>query len=256
LRAEGSWTGELTQRTKDGRVLTVESRLQLETFGDQRLVLESTHDVTERKVLENRQRLLLNELGHRVNNTLAVVQAIAHRTAQGGPNGDFVETFDGRIAALARAHRLLMQSNWEGADLYALARSQLEPYMSDKPNGVRIAGAPVLLPTDLATPFGLVLHELATNAAKHGSLSGPDGAVDLTWTVGTRDSRRALSVVWQEENGVSVTSPKRTGLGSALIEHAIPGAAVKREFLPKGLICTIEVPLKETPQGGSDGGPG
>jgi two-component system CheB/CheR fusion protein len=115
----------------------------------------------------------------------------------------------------------------------------------------------VLLPADLATPFGLVLHELATNAAKHGSLSGTDdGAVDLRWTVGMRDSRRTLSVVWQEKNGVSVTSPRTTGLGSALIEHAIPAAAVKREFLPEGLLCTIEVPLTETTRSGSDGGPG
>ena len=187
LSADGSWSGEVRHRTKDGRELTIESRIVLESLDGRKLALESTRDVSERKVWEEQQGLLLRELTHRVKNTLAVVQAIAHQTLRRAPsNADFVERFDGRLTALARAHDLLVKSEWKGADLEELARDQLGAY----PDRLRIEGERVLLPADLATPFSLVLHELATNAAKHGALSRARGRVNLSWTVGSRNARQ------------------------------------------------------------------
>jgi two-component system CheB/CheR fusion protein len=254
LLAEGSWTGELKHRTKDGRELTIESRLHLEAVDGRRLVLESTRDVTERKLWEQRQQLLLGELSHRVKNTLAVVQAIAHQTLRGDASvDDLVERFDGRLSALAGAHNLLMQSDWKGADLGALARSQLEPYTAADPDRLRLQGEPVVLPADIATPFGLVLHELATNAAKHGALSRANGTVNLSWTMNSQNNQRVLAVVWRENGAPPVKQPMTSGLGSRLIDHAIPGATVSREFPAGGLLCTVELPLPPAETGAAGG---
>jgi two-component system, chemotaxis family, CheB/CheR fusion protein len=252
LLAEGSYSGEVRHRTKDGRELTIDTRIVLQTMGSKRLALESTRDVTERKQWERRQQLLLGELAHRVRNTLAVVQAIAHQSMRTSQSGEeFVQRFDGRLLALASTHTLLVNSEWEGADLATLARSQLEPYYtSDNPDRVRIGGEPVTLPADLATPFGLILHELATNAAKHGALSKPRGSVTIEWTV-TRNDPRVLKVVWREQGGPPVQQPKTSGFGSALIENGISSATVKREFHRAGLICTIELPLSKPAENGS-----
>jgi two-component system CheB/CheR fusion protein len=244
LLEEGSWRGELKHRTKDGRELTVETRIQLQTVDGRRLVLESTRDVTERKLWEQRQRLLLGELSHRVKNTLAVVQAIAHRTLRDSASTeDFVERFDGRLLALAGAHNLLIKSDWQGADLSELARTQLEPYTSANPDRLRLQGEPVLLTADIATPFGLVLHELATNAAKHGALSREQGTVNVSWRISDRNNQSVLTVVWREKGGPPVTQPTPSGLGSKLIDHAIPGAKISREFQTDGLVCAMELPL-------------
>jgi two-component system CheB/CheR fusion protein len=252
LQREGSWSGELDHKTKDGRTLTVESRLQLETFDGHQLVFESTRDITERKAWESRQHMLLRELGHRVRNTLTVVQAVAHQTFRGvqGYEGA-LRLFEGRLSALATAHNLLTDSHWSGADLMSLARHQLEPYMSGGFDRISMSGEAVSLPPSIATPFGLVLHELATNAARHGSLSVPAGVVELTWVVGLKSSERILTVTWRETRGPPVQRPSFGGLGSALIEGAIPEATVKRDFAPDGLVCTIEVPLMLAAENGS-----
>jgi two-component system, chemotaxis family, CheB/CheR fusion protein len=254
LIEDGRWTGELMHRSKDGRELVVEARLQLESFGGRRLVLESTRDATERKRWETRQRLLLSELTHRVKNTLAVVQAVAHQTLRSSSSKeDFVKSFDGRLAALASAHDLLFASNWKGADLATLAHQQLDPYVSENRDRLRIEGVPILLPADVATPFGLVLHELATNAAKHGSLSQSAGAVNVGWTRGSRNGQQVLTVVWRETGGPPVQSPASKGFGSALIENGIPNATVTRSFASSGFACTIELPLPSEPEDGALG---
>ncbi|MEZ5784892.1 MAG: chemotaxis protein CheB [Xanthobacteraceae bacterium] len=244
LEREGRWSGELKQRARDGRELTMETRMVLESFDGRRLVLESSRDITDRKAWERRQEMLLSELAHRVKNTLAVVQAIAHQTQRTSSSSeDFIERFDGRLSALAAAHRLLVQSDWNGAELAALAREQLEAHVAENPDRVRLSGEPVVLPPDLATPFGLVLHELSTNAAKYGSLSRPDGTVTVSWTVGKRNNERLLTIVWEEAGGPPAQAPKQIGFGSRLIDNSIPKTRVKREFRPDGLVCTIEVAL-------------
>jgi two-component system CheB/CheR fusion protein len=244
LLKEGSWSGERRHKTKDGRELTVESRMQLESFDGRRLVLESTRDITERKAWEKRQNMLLHELSHRVRNTLTVVQAIAHQTLRTSPSPEeFTECFEGRLAALASVHERLVQSEWQGADLATLARDHLMPYAPDGPDRLRLEGDPVALPADLATPFGLVLYELATNAAKYGALSVPDGRIELQWHIVEDNDRRVLHLVWREQDGPPVRRPTKSGMGSALIEHAIPHATVKHELHENGLLCIIEVSL-------------
>jgi two-component system, chemotaxis family, CheB/CheR fusion protein len=245
LAEAGSWAGELAQMTKDGRQLMVESRLQLDTFNGRRLVLESTRDVTGRRAAEQRQRLLMRELSHRVRNILAVTQAIARYTLRSDqPMERVLETFEGRLATLARAHSLLMESNWHGADLDKLAHRQLDALAGETPDRLRIDGEPVVLSPELATPFGLVLHELGTNAAKYGALSTRTGRVAVTWTVAPH-SQRTLRFKWSETGGPTVAGPTATGFGSTLIDTAIPKAKVKREFQSAGFVCEIELVLPE-----------
>jgi two-component system CheB/CheR fusion protein len=241
--AQGSWDGELRQRARDARILIVEAHLDLEEFDGRRLVLETSRDVTQRRALQERQQLLLSELTHRVKNTLAVVQAIAHQTEVTSTSpAQFVERFSGRLAALATAHGLLVQSDWQGADLAALTRVQLQAYASDG-RRMRIEGPAVSLPAELATPVGLVLHELATNAAKHGALSRSGGEVGVTWELSGRDGQRVLQLTWRETGGPQAAESAPCGLGSKLIDNAIPGARVRRQLGVDGLKCTIELPL-------------
>jgi two-component system, chemotaxis family, CheB/CheR fusion protein len=244
LREEGMWSGELLHRAKDGRVLTVEAVMQLETVEGRQLALQSMRDVTDRKVWEERQSMFQRELRHRLKNTLAVVQAIAHQTMRWHPTaGEFMERFDGRLEALGSAHGLLSDSNWEGIDLAQLVRKQLAPYSRADAPRYRADGEPIVLSIDLATPFGLVLHELATNAVKYGALSQPEGTILVKWSVKSKDGRRALDFTWEEHGIPSVPEAAPRGFGSALIQNAIPNAIVHREFHADSLVCTIEVPL-------------
>jgi two-component system, chemotaxis family, CheB/CheR fusion protein len=251
LARDGNWSGELIQKAKDGREITVESRLHLEAVDGRRLVLESARDITDRKAWEAKQRLLLGELSHRVRNTLTIILAIADQTMQSTPSlEEFVKKFRGRIEALASTHNMLLQSEWQGADLASLAQHQLEPFVPDgRRSRVAINGDPITLPPDLATPIGLVLHELAVNASKFGALSTPKGSVQVTWGTTGNSGSRTLKLTWRESDGPSVKKAKTSGFGSILIERGIPGATVHREFAPTGVICTIEVPLAAVPAG-------
>lgn len=246
LLRRGTWSGELQHLTKSGSPVTVESRLQMERMDGSHLVLESTRDVTDRKAWDRRQRLLLRELTHRVKNTLAVVQSIANQTLRHSrTREDFVERFSARLAALATAHSLLVQSDWTGADFEELARAQLDPYTTENPERLHMEGPMLGLPAELATPFGLVLHELAANAAKYGALSRDEGRVVLQWTVVPRDGEKVLSVVWREEGGPQLRRAVKPGFGSMLIDQGVPGAKVAREFTKEGFVCTIDLPLRE-----------
>lgn len=245
----GRWSGELHHTAKSGQVLTVESQIELMTLDDRRLVLESTRDITDRKRWERRRQLLLNELSHRVKNTLAVVQSLARQTLRTTDSSeDFVERFEGRLAALANAHKLLVESDWSGAELGALAFTQLDAYAGSDRHRLQIKGAPVTLPPDIATPFGLVLHELATNAAKYGAFSTEGGQVELSWTGG--NNGRQLTVVWKERGGPPVKPPETQGFGGVLIEKSLPEATVHRDFEPDGVVCTIVIELPEAGQNG------
>jgi two-component system CheB/CheR fusion protein len=219
-------------------------------------------DVSERHQVEQalregeaRQRLLLGELTHRVRNILTVIQAIARHTLRADQtNKELIDRFEGRLSALANAHTLLVESEWKGAGLADLAQQQLAAYAPQQPDRLRIEGAPVLLPADLATPFGLVLHELAVNAAKYGALSNRTGKVAVTWSVKRSSNPTTLHFEWKETGGPAVKQPAPVGFGSTLIESAIPGGQVKREFRGDGLVCTIDVALPEPGQTTAKGG--
>jgi two-component system CheB/CheR fusion protein len=187
----------------------------------------------------------LHDLAHRLKNTLAVVQSIAHQTMRMHPTPEeFVARFDGRLAALGSAHDLLSQSSWESADLAGLVQQLLAPYVSEGSDRYRVEGAPIELPVDLVAPFSLVLHELAANAAKYGVLSQAGGTVLMSWSVKSREGRRILEFLWEEHGVTSVSESARPSLGSTLMENAIPNSTVRRRFHADGLACTIGFPIQ------------
>jgi two-component system CheB/CheR fusion protein len=244
LLEKGLWKGDLRQIGRDGRILTVECSIELVPVNGRRYVLESVRDATQSKALEARQHLLVSELTHRVKNLLTVVQGIVHQTRRNSSSTDeFERKLDGRITALANSQKLLVESAWQGAGLRELIEHQVAPHVGEDRSRLDLEGEPVALPPDVATPFGLVLHELATNAAKYGALSGRSGRVVLHWRALQRGGGDAIEVVWREVNGPPVKQGNKSGFGSRLIGHAIPGAGVKHEFLPEGICCTIELPL-------------
>jgi two-component system CheB/CheR fusion protein len=205
-------------------------------------------DVTERQEAETRweerQKLLLSELSHRVKNIFAVVQSVVSQTLRGsGASAQVLAALESRLQAIGRSHELLVGNEWNGAYLADVAREQLAGYLSQKPSRIRLEGPPVHLGSDAATPFGLLLNELATNAAKYGALSNGEGRVNMIWELIEGDRGRRLKVMWSERGGPPVSAPKETGFGSYLIDRGLPEARVQREFRPGGLVCTIEMPV-------------
>jgi two-component sensor histidine kinase len=198
-------------------------------------------DVTDRVRAETQQKLLLDELNHRVKNSLATVQSIAAQTLRNNPEPEaFREAFEARLLALSATHDLLTASNWRGAQLRDVLAMEFRPYGSER---YEFEGPDVALSSNEALALGLLFHELATNAAKYGALSRPEGCVRVKWTV--EDAR--LSLTWREQGGPKVAPPTRRGFGSRLIERSLKGEIggdASLEFHEDGLTCRIALPLK------------
>lgn len=203
-------------------------------------------DITARKAAEDRQRLLLDELNHRVKNTLASVQSIAMQTLRHAEHpADFNEAFIERIHALARAHELLSEASWDGASLADVIERTLHVHVAegDRRN-VILSGPAVRLGPNAAVTLNMVFHELATNASKYGALSTPDGQVDVAWSLAA--SGEAIMLDWRESGGPAVSPPGRRGFGSRLIERGLTremGGEAQMSFLPGGLWCHIRLPI-------------
>jgi two-component system CheB/CheR fusion protein len=213
-------------------------------------LVNTVQDVSSRKLWEINQKLLLGELSHRVKNMLSIVQAMARQTFRGsGAPEQTLQSFEARLRSLSGAHELLIASDWKGADLATLVDQQLDSHLGSNSKQLIAEGPNVRLAPQLAVPFAMMVHELATNALKYGALSNARGSVSLTWSVSGRDGKQFLRVRWQEKGGPRVSKPPNSGFGSYLIEHGLPEATVRREFEPAGLVCTIEVPLTGTPSG-------
>jgi PAS domain S-box-containing protein len=199
-------------------------------------------DISEQKRAEERLQFLLNELNHRVKNTLATVQAIASQSFRTLPRENF-ETFHDRLVALSRAHDLLMQKNWEATDLREIVRQSVAPLGAKRPDSrLAIEGPAVLIAADRAAPWSMALHELCTNALKHGAFKTDAGQVRIAWDA---PQRGQLRFRWSEHGGPPVTVPQHRGFGSRLIEslgRELAGSA-NLEFEPDGLICTIDAPV-------------
>ena len=201
-------------------------------------------DVTERVLFLSQQKLLLDELNHRVKNNLATVQSIAYQTARYSPDLDtFRRTFEARLIALSRTHDVLTANAWESADLQTLLASELEPYGDSR---VRLQGPSVRLSAQQALALGLVTHELATNAAKYGALSADDGCVRVTWTIEAAADGEALGLEWIESDGPAVREPTERGFGSRLIERGVSeaGGEVRKEWRAEGVRVHIAMPLQ------------
>lgn len=215
---------------------------------------EQVGRVIERKRTEDHQRLLVNELNHRVKNTLAIVQGIASQTFRGGAAEPKARAaFDSRLTALAAAHDVLTAEKWEAASLHQIVEKTGLGCGADE-RRVRISGPDVLLDPQMAVSLAMALHELCTNAVKYGALSGDAGVVTVSWTIADAADEQSLTLHWQEEGGPSVIAPERRGFGSRMIERALASelrGSAGLEFLPGGVRCTIKAPLPARVQGES-----
>ncbi|MBZ8132091.1 hypothetical protein CLD20_02265 [Afifella sp. IM 167] len=186
-----------------------------------RLFSEAQEEIAARRATQARQELLIRELHHRVKNTLAIVQAIAGLTARSVEGVDaFNAAFSGRLASLASTHTLLTEWSWERAPLRGLLQAQLEPYASD----YTLEGPELELTATQAVPIGMAVHELATNAAKYGALSTPDGRLTVRWHLNApaeEGKPQTLVFEWQERGGPPVSPPQRKGFGSRLLAEVL-----------------------------------
>ncbi|MET0723421.1 MAG: sensor histidine kinase [Tardiphaga sp.] len=192
---------------------------------------------------ETLHALLVEELNHRVKNTLAVLQAIASQTFRGASKEERA-TFDGRLGALAKAHDLLSQEKWAGANVSDVVSRVLEPYAIIGSRRMRISGPKVPLAPPRAVMMSMILHEIATNAAKYGALSNDAGTVSIDWQV--LETAEKLQLTWVESGGPRVHAPTRKGFGSRLIERGARdqlGGSATADFLPTGVVYTIESAL-------------
>jgi len=229
---------------KNGGVIWVEVAASLvrDPEGGEPFAIRILRDITDRKRAEEQQRLLLSELNHRVKNTLAVVQGLAHQTFKGsGISPEAKRLFEGRLGALAAAHNLLMHHTWEPTPIQAATEAALRPFHTSKPR-ITVDGPETLLTPSATVTLTLALHELATNAAKYGALSNDEGRIDVHWA---RAGGR-LVFTGREVGGPPVRKPATTGFGTRLLEKAVArdlGAKVTIDFDPAGVICTISAPL-------------
>lgn len=206
-------------------------------------------DITERREAEERRDLLMREVNHRARNTLAIVQAILRLTRSTDPAA-YARLVEGRIAALARAQALLAAERWTGAPLMTVLREELAPFgaaedaAEDDRGRFILSGAPLRLQAEAVQPLAMVFHELATNAAKHGALSRPEGRLEVRW--GADDAAGLLRIRWTETGGPAPGLPKHRGVGSRVVEATIAGqlgGSIERRWPDEGLVCDIAVPL-------------
>jgi PAS domain S-box-containing protein len=206
------------------------------------------NDVTDHVLTEQRQALLIRELHHRVRNTLATVQGVMTTTAKTSANiEEFQEAFSGRIASLAKTHAVLTEQPHQSVSFQQLLTQELGPYSDDHGLRIRLSGPAVDLPSQIAVPLGMAVHELTTNAVRHGALAKAEGRVEVGWSLIEKDGEPALLCEWNEFAGSPVTPRCRDGFGSMLLERVLPqqiAAEVTVDFAPGGFRLRMAVPLQ------------
>jgi len=245
-----SYRAEYRIVRSDGRLMWMSGRgrvIERGRDGKARRVANIVVDVTERKKNEERTKLLIDELNHRVKNTLATVQAIVAQTLRDAGGAAAREPIEARLQSLSRSHDLLTRENWEGAALGEVVEEALRPFIrSNGDRRIRIEGPLVRLRPKVILSLGMALHELATNASKYGALSGETGQVAIWWEPATADGAKYLDLFWREHGGPEVTPRSRRGFGSRLIEQGLAhelGGKAQLEYLRGGLYCKISFPL-------------
>ncbi|MFZ5721209.1 MAG: sensor histidine kinase [Pseudomonadota bacterium] len=208
-------------------------------------------DIDERKRADERRILLINELNHRVKNTLAAVQSIARQTLRAGrPPEQTLELFTARLVALSGAHDVLTRENWEGAGLREIVAGALAPFGAQGEGRLEVSGPDVRLSARAALALAMALHELATNAAKYGALSSETGRVDLTWRIDPTTEASLLELEWRERGGPAVSTRRKAGFGSRLLIQGLPAELDGRAdltFAPEGLVWRLSAPLNAGP---------
>jgi PAS domain S-box-containing protein len=257
---EGSSSGgtEVLYRRKDG------SEFWAAVFispvrgvgGDIVQYFASLVDLTKHKEDEVRLRMLIDELNHRVKNTLSTVQSIVWQTLRTTTDPMAVrQSIESRLFALSRTHDLLTREKWESAGLLDIAHDALEPFgvSGDRADRIVITGENVRFPPKAALALSIAFNELATNAVKYGALSNASGSILIGWTMGAASAGERLLLSWKEEGGPPVTPPAHKGFGSRVLErglvHELEGT-VHLDYRPDGLVCTMEIPL---PKGARNG---
>jgi two-component system, chemotaxis family, CheB/CheR fusion protein len=202
-------------------------------------------DISERRRYSDQRNVLLQELNHRVKNSLATVQSIAAQSFRYTDTREaFQQTFEARLMALAKTHDLLTKGDWETASLRELLMAELEPHGGNESSRFTFSGPDVQLTSAVALALGLVFHELATNAVKYGALSVPSGRIEIAWKIDAVEHR--LRWHWIETGGPPVTKPSRKGMGSRVIEKGLLhefGGEARIDFDPSGVQCSIDMPL-------------
>lgn len=260
LRDEGHYEYRILWPSGEVRWVQARGRMLFDLGNDGRSVavryVGALQDVTARKIDEERLRLLAREVDHRANNLMAVVQGTV-ALSEADDSAALKSVITGRVNALARAHQLLAQARWEGADLRRLVEEELLAFSLGDEARVAVHGPPVSLAPPAAQSLAMALHELATNAAKYGALSVSSGRVEVSWT---RDDAGALSLCWREIGGPAVRKPSRKGLGTTLLERALAGpirGATVLDWRGEGLVCKLVLPATaleggEPPDGALD----
>lgn len=239
---------EQPRRRKDGSSVWVSvTESPLRDAGGVLLAASSiVRDITDRRAAEQRRETLVSELNHRVKNSLAVVQAIVSQTLRGEVTLAEARTAIGtRLAAFARAHDLVVGSDWLGTDLASVVAATIEPHQGEAPR-FTVSGPYLPLTPQAAVTFSLALHELCTNAAKYGALSVPEGRVDIGWTISGAGDGARFTWTWTERGGPPVAKPDHRGFGSSLIERVLPmelNGAVRVGYPDTGLVCVLDAPM-------------
>lgn len=231
---------ETIRRRKDGSLIDVSLTVSPVKNARGEIVGASkiARDISDRKRDEKKMALLAREVDHRGKNLLAIIQATVQLT-QAGTIEDFKTAVEGRIQALAKVHDVLAQQHWSGATLRHLISGQFAPYGVEEGARARLIGPDIVLNPNVAQAIGVVLHELATNAAKYGALSSPAGSVQVEWS---RAANGNLVLHWMETGGPRVEPPKRRGFGTRLIEQTVRGqlnGAVDFDWHKDGMKCEI-----------------
>jgi PAS domain S-box-containing protein len=233
---------ETVRQCKDGSKVEISLTVSPVKNAEDKIVGASiiARDITERKRVEAQGVVLAREAEHRAKNILATVQATVHLSQSDTPDG-LKQAIEGRIQALANVHSLFVETRWTGAELRTLVTQELAAYCQQGESRVRIGGPNVLLEPDAAQAIAVALHELATNAAKYGALSVPDGHVHVEWSRGAR-----LVLRWTETGGPPVKPRARVGFGTRVMESIIrsqPNGEVRFDWRAEGLSCEITLPL-------------
>lgn len=234
-------------RVVSGRWLTGRGRVyQRDAAGKPLVMMGVNIDITDARKAADHTRYLLRELNHRVKNTLAMIQSLARQTVRRSPSPqDFIDAFSGRLRTLAEAHVLLSDRDWSGIGLLELIHAQIAPYLVGDGSQLVLDGNDLQLPPDHALGLGLILHELCSNAVKHGALRYPQGKVHVAWKRASSSPGR-LQLSWIESGGPPVAAPQYTGFGSQLIHRSldkIVDSHVTLEFPPTGVEARIDLPL-------------
>lgn len=206
-------------------------------------------DITERKRNDERQKLLINELNHRVKNTLTTVQSIARRTLRtAGSLAEAESALAERLVAVARAYDVLTREHWKGSSVAAVLASAIGGY--SHAGRVTFDGPDFWLSPSSSVTFSLIVHELAVNATKHGALSDDHGRVDIGWTVGEDAEGAVLTLHWRESGGPAVKPPERNGFGTDLLRRLTQtgGAEHHIDFEPAGVVCTVSLRQSRRPE--------